>query len=238
MGSEMNRLAIKFGYWSSFLIALAFILYTVGLAAILLAFRIPHWTNLSGFASAIDGTWFLLYSVCQFFAFVTAPLFMFLVNSIHDYAKFRTDKKILTRNAICCAVIFAMLSSINYFVQFTAVRQSILTGNLEGLDQFVQLNPVSAIAAINILGWTVFLGMSSLFLVPVFSGTGLEKVIKYSFLLNGTFCILGAIGYVFKIMALSFLFFYGMGAAVIVVSIVLSIWFRRMEKSVSFDSSP
>jgi len=106
-----------------------------------------------------------------------------------------------------------------------------LHGHTEGLEHFIQLNPDSVIVAINMLGWTVFFGLSSLFIVPIFSSGKLEKVIKFSFLVNGIICILGAIGYVFEITILNILFFYVMGAAVIVIAISSSIWFKRLDIS-------
>ena len=151
------------------------------------------------------------------------------MNSIHDYAP--GDKKILTRISICFAAIFTVLSSINYFIQFTAVRQSILQGHLEGLEQFVQLNPASVTFALAMLGWTLFLGLSSFFIAPVFSGGRLEKVIKYLFFINGIFCMIGAIGYVFEMLLLSLLYFSVMGIAMIVIAISSGrILFKRLEK--------
>jgi FtsH-binding integral membrane protein len=93
------------------------------------------------------------------------------------------------------------------------------------------LNPVSAIAAVNLLGWTLFFGLSSLFIYPVFGNSSLEKVLKYSFLANGIFCIIGAIGYILNIPVLQLLFFNGMGIAVIIIGITSSLLFGKLEKS-------
>ena len=179
----MNRLSIRLGFWSSILMATSFIVYTIAFVAILSFFRIPPWTGLSDFVASVNNTWYLFYTSCQLLAFLTPLLFVLVINSIHDYA--RNDKKILTRISICFAIVFAALSSINYFIQFSAVRLNILHGQPEGVEQFIQLNPLAVITAINILGWTLFLGLSSLFIVPIFSGSGLEKLIRLSFLING-----------------------------------------------------
>lgn len=82
---------------------------------------------------------------------------MIMVCCIHEYTSH--EKKILTRIAICFAIMFAAFSSMNYFVQFTAFRLSILSDQLEGLEQLIQWNPASAFYSINLLGWTLFLGM-------------------------------------------------------------------------------
>ena len=222
----MSRLSVKLGFWSALLMAIAFIVYTIAFGAILISFRIPPWTGLSEFIASIDDTWYLYYTLCQLLAFLTPLLFVLVVNSLHDYAP--NNKKILTRISISFAIVFTVFSSINYFIQFSAVRLNILHGQPEGLEQFIQLNPLSLITAINILGWTLFLGLSSLFIVPIFSGGRLHKVIQLSFLANGILCILGAIGYVFEILLLNILFFYGMGAAIMVIGISLSILFKRI----------
>jgi hypothetical protein len=59
------------------------------------------------------------------------------------------------------------------FRQITAVRLNVVAGRVEGLEHFVQANPYSILSAINMLGWSVFLGLASLFVGPVFSSEGL-----------------------------------------------------------------
>jgi len=225
----MNRLSIKLGLWAAVLIAITFIVYTISFSAILLFFRIPTWTSLPDFIASTSGNWFFPYTFCQFLAFLTPPLFVLLINSVHDNTS--DVKKSLTRASLCFSLIFATLSSIHYFVQFTAVRLGMLHGHTDGLEQFIQLNPDSVIVAINMLGWTVFFGLSSLFIVPIFSSGKLGKVIKFSFLVNGIICILGAIGYILEVTILNILFFYIMGAAVMVIAVSSSIWFKRLDKS-------
>jgi hypothetical protein len=158
------------------------------------------------------------------------PLFIVMLNSIHDYAA--DEKKILTRISLHFGVGFAILICSNYFVQLSVVRQNLEKGHLEGLSQIVQANPASVISAINMLGWSLFLGMSSLFVGPAFSGSRLEKTIGILFLLNGIFCLLGGIGYVFELVLLLFLSInFGMGGSVTIMTILLCVLFRRLEKS-------
>ena len=228
----MNKLSIKLGFWSALLIAVLFCLYTIIYIAILAAFHIPKWTIIQDFVVSINQPWFILFTICQLLAFLTGLLFIPLFNSIHDYAE--TSKKVLSRCALCFAVIFTLLSSAHYFVQFTTVPLNIAANNLQGLEHLIQLYPGSAIASINLLGWTIFLALASFFISPVFSGGKLEKVIKCAFIANGILCILGAFGYIFNIVALNYIFFEGMGAAIIVISISLAVFFRRLDKIITF----
>lgn len=105
-------------------------------------------------------------------------------------------------------------------------------GETAGLEQAVRANQYSAMSAVNMLGWTLFFGLSSLFIAPVFSGRGLERVIRIAFLLNGACRLLGGVGYALDIVALVFLTInFGMGGAVLAASIALCILFRRMHRS-------
>lgn len=87
-----------------------------------------------------------------------------------------------------------LLNGIHYFAQLSAVRLNLLAGRSAGLEHFVRGNPYSILSAINMLGWTVFLGLASLFVAPVFSGARLEGMIRSVSLLNGLFCLGGAVG--------------------------------------------
>ncbi|MFC1861022.1 hypothetical protein ACFLYL_01915 [Chloroflexota bacterium] len=78
----MSRLSVKLGLWAAILIAIAFIVYTISFSSIL--FRIPTWTSLPDFIASTSGTWLPLYTSCQFLAFLTPPLFVLLVSSVHD----------------------------------------------------------------------------------------------------------------------------------------------------------
>lgn len=225
----MGKISVRLGLWAARLITVSFLLYTAAYVIIVALFPIPHWSGLSDFSNSIQEPWYIIFTICQILAFITAPLFIILINSIYDYTE--GSKKVLARASLFFTIIFAALSSIHYFIQFSTVRLSILQNQLQGLEHFIQLNPVSAIAAVNLLGWTLFFGLSSLFIYPVFGNSSLEKVLKYSFLANGIFCIIGAIGYILNIPVLQLLFFNGMGIAVIIIGITSSLLFGKLEKS-------
>jgi hypothetical protein len=223
----ISKATIKLGYWTALGIAVAFSIYTAGYVTILAAYRIPQWTDTTSFAASINQPWFLLFTICQVMAFIVAPLYALLVNCLHEYA--RPEQKILARASSSFAIIFATLSSIHYFVQFGTIRQGMLAGNLQGLEQFIQLNPGSVIASINLLGWTLFLGISSWLIAPVFAGNGVQRVIKIALVCNGIFCLAGATGYLLQIPALILLFFNGMGLAMLATGYAGSIFFKRLE---------
>ncbi|MFO7538776.1 MAG: hypothetical protein R6X32_12090, partial [Chloroflexota bacterium] len=176
----------------------------------------PFARSLSGRAGAENGRSPLVFVV----------LYVLLLNSIHELTP--ADKKIFSRNSLSFGLMFAVLSAAHYFVQITAVRFNLSAGQFEGLVQVLQSNPHSAMSAINMLGVTLFFGLSSLFVAPVFTGRGVEKVIRISFLLNGIFLLLGAVGYLFQWLVLLFVTVnLGMGSAAFVGLVALAVWFRR-----------
>ena len=94
---------------------------------------------------------------------------------------------------------------VDYYVQLSTVRLTIAKGEIVGLEQWLQANPYSGVAAINMLGWTLFLGLSSLFVAPVFFWQRFGKGHLHCFLGERCFYLLGGIGHIFEITALVFI---------------------------------
>ena len=226
----MSYLSIKLGFWSAFLSAVAFIIFTICFVTLLVVGPLFIWTDLPAYVAYATDNNQIFQHLARLTMLLFGPLFVVLLNSIYDYTA--DDKKILARISLCFGLGFAVLICSNYFVQLSIVRQSVAKGHLEGLVQVVQANPASAISAINMLGWSLFLGLSSLFVAPVFSGSRLEKAIRLMFLLNGLFCILGGIGYVFELTLLLFLSInLGMGGSVTTITVLLCFLFKRQARS-------
>ncbi|MFD1706444.1 hypothetical protein ACFSCZ_06705 [Siminovitchia sediminis] len=131
-------------------------------------------------------------------------------------------------NHVCAA-----FSSMNYFVQFTAVRLSIGNGQLEGLEQFVQWNPTSAFYSINLLGWTLFLGLASFFMSPVFMKEKRGNLIQRLFILNGITCGLGTFSVVFEIMIYLAVYPLLMTGFITTASMMVGMIFKRNAELVS-----
>ena len=138
------------------------------------------------------------------------------------------ERKLLARIGLSFAIIFAALTGINYFVQLTAVRLAIQKDVTAGLEQIVQANPISAVAAVNVLGWSLFFGLASLFAAPLFRGHGLARFVSICLWINAAMCLLGGLGYVMDNAAMVFITLnFGMGGAVLAAAIGLVVLFRR-----------
>ena len=216
----MSHLAIRLGFWSALLSAATFVVFTVCFVAILITSPLYTWTNVQDYVSYVNHYGQFFQELARLMMLLFAPLFVVLLQSIHEYAA--AERKLLSRIAIGFGVAFAALISINYFVQISAVRLAVNAGEIAGLEYFLQANPYSMLSAINMLGWTLFLGLASLFVAPIFGGGRLEHVIRIAFMFNGVFCLLAGVGYVFEIVILVFLTIdLGMGATVMAATVAL-----------------
>ncbi|MGI6537921.1 MAG: hypothetical protein ACOX22_06230 [Caldicoprobacterales bacterium] len=222
----MNRIALKAGYISSVIGIATFVLYTFCFIAILVVNPIFIWTNFENYIMSVQTTNQIFKHIAMFLMIVYGVCFLIQVCSISEIAV--KAKKYFAKLAELFGIGFLTLISINYFVQLTTVRMQVYTGQTDGLEQFIQANPVSGMAAINMLGWTIFFGLSCIFAGLALGNTKIEKVIKYAFLSNGVMMFLGLIGYLFDISVVVFLCMnLGMGSAILIATIPLCYLFKR-----------
>lgn len=221
----MKSLPVRIGLWSSLLAALAMITFTICFAAIFMTQEVAVWSTLEDYIARAGQNNQLFKYIAQACAVVFGLAYLVMVHSFHAIAE--DSKKILSRIAISFATVFVVLTGINYFIQITAVQFAIADGQTDGLDQWIMFNPASISLSIAMLGWTFFLGLSSLFTAPVIG----NKTIRILFILNGIFCILGGFGFLLRNTALVNLTInLGMGGAVTLLSI-LSVFFFRKKQS-------
>jgi len=225
----MNNLAAVVAYWASVIAATLFVIFIASFAGIAMASPLFVWTNLSHYVSYTSAHSQVFKHIAQTSMLLFGPAFVVLVGCIHENAS--ASQKVLTRIALGFAVIFATLIGMHYFVQISAVRMNLSKGQVDGIEQFLQGKPDSAMSAINMLGWTLFFGLSSLFVAPVFGGERIQKWIRFLFVLNGVCCLLAGIGYVTENVAVVFLTInLGMGGCVTILSFLLAAHFRQILK--------
>lgn len=222
----MGRLSYKIGMWASIFLAVTFIVWIICFTGIALTGPMFIWTNLTDYL-AYEQTYNQLFQItAKFFMLLFGPLYVLMIYGYYHICK--EEKKDLVRISLLFAIAFAILSSINYFIQLTVVRLNIETGQVQGLEHFIQANPFSVMTAITMLGWSMFLGLSSFFIFPVFKGNRINSVLRYSFLFNGISCFLAGIGFALKIDIMTFFFAnIGTGGAILSASVCSYIIFRR-----------
>lgn len=224
----MNKISNKIGYWTSVFLTISFIIWIISFVGISLTSPLFYWTNIEDFIVYIQSNDNRFFQNLAFlFTLLVGPAYLLLINSFYDLVNSEKEKT-LARISLLFGLAFAVTSGINYFAQISAVRLSIEKEHFEGLEYFIQANPDSILTSIAMLGWTVFLGLSSLFIFSIFKGDKLRKVLKIGFLFNGISCLLAGIGYIFQIDLLTFLFInIGSGGALIIISIASIKLFKR-----------
>lgn len=150
-----------------------------------------------GFWSAICTTIFIaisginssasIYIVSNFSGFIVTSLFLIVIICIYYSAP--DDKKILGHIGLSFAIIYATLISINYFIQLTFVQFGAFNTDILSIT-----NPQSMMMTIEVLGY-FFMGLSTLFIAPIFQSGRLEQSIRWLFVFNGILGIGGAIGF-------------------------------------------
>ena len=198
----------------------------------MILFPIPSWTNLADFVAAVRPASLVAATLTQVAAFLLGPLSLILFCSLHDYAA--AEKKILTRIGLCCIIATMVLGSQMYFVHFNAMRLIISKRALAGLEQFVEWNPSSAIAASGVLAWTFFWGLALLFVAPIFSGGRLERRLRYASLICGSCGVLGAAGFLFEKPVLMLVYFIGALVAGTTLYVLEGLLFKRLEDGATY----
>lgn len=224
----MNNLSYKIGYWSAISLTIIFIIWIISFVGIAISSPLFYWKNIDDYIVYVQSNPRFFQNLAYFFMLFFGPIYVIFINSFYDISS--EQNKLLIRLSLLFALAFAITSSINYFIQLSSVRLSILKNNFEGLEYFIQANPDSISTSFVMLGWTLFLGLSSFFIFPVFSGNRLRKVLRIAFLFNGIFCFLAGIGFIFQIDLMTFLFVnIGIGGAIMVISITSIKLFKKLD---------
>lgn len=108
--------------------------------------------------------------------------FLVLVVSIHELSS--PGRKIWSHIAIAFATAYAVLISINYFVQLTWVAPRLARGEVQGIEAFLFTPFDSFLYAVDILGYS-FMSVATLFAARVFTGGGQERIARVFLTANG-----------------------------------------------------
>lgn len=226
---DISELSARVGLYSAILLFLSGIGYVVSFIAMVVFYPGTSWNGIESFAINYKTNWGIVLLIMQLMAFLQPMAFVLLVSSINDYAT--TDKKILARIGLSFAVAFMIVSCIIYFVQMTTVRQSVISGQLEGLGQFVQLNPGSPMFSLVILSWGLFQGLASLAIATIFRGGKLENTIRYLLLIYGLNGLIGSIGCLLGNMGIMMAFLAIINIIQPFMVVALGILFYKMDRS-------
>jgi hypothetical protein len=225
----MNKTILNLGLWSAIICLTSFIIWIIAFAGIAIQSPLFYWTNLKEYIEYVNTNSQFFQYLAKFFMIIFSLAYMVLAIVFYEFAN--TEKKILVKIAIAFAIMFAILSSVQYFIEITAIRFALTENNYEGLEHFLYAKPTSIITSVNMLGWTFFLGLSSLFLYLGLFLQPKTKWIKIGFLINAISCILAGVGYSFQIDFITFLFInLGLGVGTLTLSISAYRYFLRLKR--------
>jgi hypothetical protein len=163
------------GSWSAILATVCSLTYDIG--------QIAEWMGLMGSGGGAENASTVLGLVVLLTpSLLLASSFLVLVVGIHELAS--PDRKIWSHAALAFAIAYAVLVSLNYFVQLTWVAPRLAAGRMQGLEPFLFTPFDSFIYAVDILGYS-FMSLSTLFAARVFTGGGLERVVRTFLTANG-----------------------------------------------------
>jgi hypothetical protein len=232
-GLNLNPIVSKMGFYSSVLTAIiAAVFFIAGImtparsgpfAPVANSIQYPY-TNVAAF---IPNDYLWLYP-----GILLAIIFVVLMVCIHYYAP--NEKKIFSQIGLSFAVIYATVITIDYFIQFTMVIPSILSGQTAGLSLFTQYNPHGIFIALEGLGYFM-MSVALLFAAAVFAGGKLERAIRWLFVASFilaivSFTVLSLLKY--DIVAFEVTILTINWTVLIVSGILLSVLFRRSRSAI------
>lgn len=163
------------GFWSAVLATVFSITYVFG--------QLAEWMGLMGSGGGAENASTPLGLVVLFTpSLFLGSSFLVLVVSIHQLSS--PERKIWSHSAVVFATVYTVLISINYFVQLTWVVPRLAAGRTQGIELFLFTPFDSFLYSIDILGYS-FMSVATLFAARVFTGKGLEQVVRLFLTANG-----------------------------------------------------
>jgi hypothetical protein len=163
------------GFWSAGLATLFSIMYAIG--------QLAEWMGMMGSGGGAQNP----STPLGLIVLLTPSLFLgssflVLVVSIHQLST--PDRKVWSHAAVAFATAYTVLISINYFVQLTWVVPRLAAGRTQGIEPFLFAPFDSFLYSVDILGYS-FMSVATLFAAMVFTGKGLERVVRVFLIANG-----------------------------------------------------
>ncbi len=193
--SAVSKPARQLGFWSAVLATVFSIGY--GLAVIVMIIATTStptttattgWQGVEAYLAAFQP----IVMLPLIPSLLLAPTFVVLMACVHSYAP--NAKKVWSQVGLAFAIVYATMACVNYIIQLTVVRLSILNRETDGLAMFVMGNPHSIFWAL--MFDYIFMNLAMLFAAPVFEGGKLERWIRWLFLANGASAVITLFGIV------------------------------------------
>lgn len=175
MENKLSKDISKLGYWSGFFVSLFSIIYIVG--------QLAEWMGWLGSGGGPENPSTVLGLIILLLpSLLLAPSFVLLMLAVHYYAP--ENKKVWSHAGILFATIYAVMVSINYYVQLTLVVPHMVRGDIQTIRPFLFTPFDSFIYSVDVLGYS-FMSLATLFGAFVFTEPGLSRIVRYFMIANG-----------------------------------------------------
>ena len=173
--SAMSPSTRTVGFWSAVLATAFSLTYVLG--------QIAEWLGWLGSAGGPES----ISTPLGIVVLLTPSLFLgsaflVLLVSVHQIAP--AERKVWSLAALAFGVAYAVLISMNYFVQLTLVAPRMARGDTRGIEPFLFVPFDSFLYAVDILGYS-FMSVATLFAARVFLGGGLHRTARWFLTANG-----------------------------------------------------
>lgn len=211
-----KNIASQLGFWASVLGAVNGVIYLLALIFSIItggfSFQLPPTVQL------VSGIGTLLW----------VPILVIVFTAIRYVNE--GENKVLGSLGISFIVLFSATVSINRFVQLTVIQQSMPDVPAD-LTRFLPYEPGSVMLALEVLGWGFFSSLAAVFVAPLFSDSRLNKTIRWLFILYAIFSFISVFSFATNIPIPTGPIAWG--PILLVITILLSIYFRKMNKQVT-----
>jgi hypothetical protein len=138
------------------------------------------------------------------------------------------DRRVLGIISLSFVILFAAMISINRYVQFAVVRRATILGEAGDLARFLPYDSASAMFALEMLGWGLFLGLAALAAAPLFGGGRLGLVIRWSFVVYGVLGLTSAVGHAIGNDTMTLVGFAAWGFVLYIATGLIAVYFKRL----------
>ena len=213
-----KNIASQLGFWASVLLAILGGVYILALIYDISIDGIAALISPSPFVQLVSGIGTLL----------TVLLLVILFTAIRFVNQ--EDNEVLGLLGINFIILFAATVSINRFVQLTVIQQS-LPDVPADLARFLPYATGSVMNALEVLGWGIFSSIAAAFVAPLFSSSRLNNTIRWLFILYAVFSFMSIISFATNIIIPTGPIAWG--PILLVITILLAVYFRNIEKQVT-----
>ena len=175
---QTNHFARKFGFRASVIVAGCSAAFLA--AMIITSVSMPldfKWTGMQNYQ--FNELQVLLFTIPDC---ILAPAFLAAFGSLSYLAGGKN--KFLGQMAVLFTVVYVAQISINYYLQMTSVRYTMLVGDNSGFTPFAIGNPHSIFWSTENIGYA-FLCIAMLLLAPLFKGSKSNAVCRWILIING-----------------------------------------------------